>query len=67
MGLLIAWTVLSLAIGLLARTRGDSFLLGFVSAMVLSPLVGFAMTMLKLPAHSKTQRQSRPVEFTARG
>jgi len=67
MGLLIGWTVLSLAIGLLARARGDGFILGFLSAMVLSPLVGFALTMLKLPAHPKARQGRRPLEVTARG
>jgi hypothetical protein len=56
MGLLIGWTVLSLAIGLLARQRGDSFFIGFLCSMTMSPLVGFAMTMLKLPRHPKAQR-----------
>jgi len=67
MGLLIGWTVSSLAIGFLARARGDGFWLGFLSAMVLSPLVGFALTMLKLPAHSKARRSQGAIEVTARG
>ena len=53
MGLLVSWTVLSIAIGCLARARGDGFLVAFVGSMVLSPLVGFALTMLKLPNPAK--------------
>jgi hypothetical protein len=53
MELLIGWTVLSIAIGFLARTRGDGFFLAFLCAMALSPLVGFALTMLKLPKQPK--------------
>jgi hypothetical protein len=59
MELLVAWTVLSLVIGALARTRGDGFLMGFMWSMALSPLVGFAFTMLRLRRSSKPeQRQS---------
>jgi hypothetical protein len=65
MGLLIGWTVLSIAIGLLARARGDGFFIGFLSSLVLSPLVGFALTMLKLPRPASTRRSS--TALTARG
>lgn len=51
MELLIVWILLSLLIGLIARVRGDSFLNAFLAALFLSPLVGFALTMLKLPGH----------------
>jgi hypothetical protein len=56
MELLIGWTVLSIAIGCLARTRGDGFLMAFLYSMALSPLVGFAITMLKLPRPAKTEQ-----------
>jgi len=56
MELLVAWTVLSLAIGALARVRGDGFLMAFVWSMALSPLVGFAVTMLRLPRSSKPEQ-----------
>jgi len=65
MGLLIGWTVLSIAIGFLARARGDSFFVGFLSALVLSPLVGFALIMLKLPRPQSSRRA--PASLTARG
>ena len=65
MELLIGWTALSLTIGLLARLRSDSFLVGFVSSMVLSPLVGFALIMLKLPSRPKSSRQ-QPTTAIAR-
>jgi hypothetical protein len=58
MWLLIAWTALSLVIGAIARTRGDSFPMAFLSSMLLTPLVGFALVMLKLPNHAKGARQS---------
>jgi hypothetical protein len=56
MELLIGWTVLSLAIGGLARARGDGFVPAFIWSLVLSPLVGFAVTMLKLPRQAKTEQ-----------
>jgi hypothetical protein len=56
MELLIGWTILSIVIGCLARTRGDGFLLAFLCSLALSPLVGFALTMLKLPRQSKTEQ-----------
>jgi len=65
MGLLIGWTVISIAIGVLSRARGDSFLIGFLASLVLSPLVGFALTMLKLPAPAKAR--SNDTAITARG
>ena len=58
MELLIGWIVLSLAIGGLARARGDAFLAAFLWSMTLSPLVGFAVTMLKLPRQPKTESPS---------
>ena len=58
MELLIGWTVLSIAIGLLARARGDAFVPAFLWAFFLTPLVGFAVTMLKLPSQPKP-RESR--------
>jgi hypothetical protein len=65
MALLIGWTVLSIAIGFLARLRGDSFFGGFLASLVLSPLVGFALTMLKIPSEGKTR--TAPTTVTARG
>jgi hypothetical protein len=56
MGLFIGWTVLSIAIGCVARARGDTFLVGFLSSMALSPLVGFALTMLRLPVATDSRR-----------
>jgi len=65
MGLLIGWTVLSIVIGILSRARGDSFFIGFLASLVLSPLVGFALTMLKLPGQARARRS--PTAVTARG
>lgn len=62
MELLVVWTVLSLLIGMIARARGDVFLHAFLAAFFLSPLVGFAITMLKLPVnhqHAKA-RETHP-------
>jgi hypothetical protein len=56
MELLIGWTVSSIAIGCLARTRGDGFVMAFLCSMALSPLVGFAVTMLKLPRQAKPEQ-----------
>ena len=64
MGLLIGWTVLSFAVGLVAWQRGDSFFMGFICSMTLSPMVGFAMTMLKLPRQPK--RRPERASVTAR-
>lgn len=58
MGLVIGWTVLSIAIGCVARARGESFLTAFLASLAMSPLVGFALTMLRLPSH-RNERQSR--------
>ena len=64
MELLIGWTALSIAIGLLARMRRERFFVGFISSMVLSPLVGFALVMLKLPSRPKASR-GHPATTTA--
>jgi hypothetical protein len=56
MELLIGWSVLSIVIGCLSRTRGDGFLMAFLCSMAFSPLVGFAVTMLKLPRQPKPER-----------
>jgi hypothetical protein len=63
MEILVGWLVLSIVIGLVARTRGDAFLVAFLWAFFLSPLVGFAVTMLKLPATAKA-RQPAPSSST---
>lgn len=65
MELLIGWTVLSIAIGCLARARGDGFFLAFLCSMALSPLVGFAVTMLKLPRPAKGEQSEAPLRARA--
>ena len=56
MELIIGWVVLSVAIGALARLRGEPFLPAFLWSVFLSPLVGFAFTMLKLPEPRKPRQ-----------
>ncbi len=49
MSLVIGWTALSIVIGFVARARRDAFWPAFLGSLLLSPLVGFALTMLRLP------------------
>ena len=44
----------------LARARGDGFISGFLWALFLTPLVGFAVTMLRLPSQPKA-RENGPI------
>ncbi|HXU80849.1 MAG TPA: hypothetical protein VN914_05595 [Polyangia bacterium] len=63
--LVVGWTILSIAIGFLGRMRGDGFFLAFLCSLALSPLVGFALTMLKLPRNDRPADREAPLRARA--
>ena len=54
-----AWVLLSILVAMFARSRGQSALVFFVLAPVLSPIVPFVFALVTRPATAKKTPESR--------
>lgn len=55
--LFFVWLVLSILVGMWNQNRGNSFLIGFIFALLTSPLIGFIIVAVTKPNKQKLELQ----------
>jgi len=55
--LFTVWLILSVLIGMWNQNRGNSFLIGFILALLTSPLIGFIIVAVTKPNKQKLEQQ----------
>lgn len=58
MGIVLGWLILSVLVGVIASNRGHSGLLMFLISLLLSPLVGLLIELVRSPNTRKVERAS---------
>jgi hypothetical protein len=56
MEIFVVWVVLSVLVGVVWRNRGHGFAGGLIFSLILSPIVGIAIGLLKKPDQARLER-----------